>query len=131
MNEYYHYIRIVHIGAVFISGGFFLLRAIGLHAFGARWPMQAWARYASYTVDTVLLAAALLLMTITRQYPFVDGWLTMKVTLLVIYIILGSYGLKYGKTRRIRIGCTIGAVMLYGYIISVARAHHVLGVFAG
>lgn len=127
MFEYYLEIRWVHIAAVIASGSLFALRGLGLHLFNARWPMNVWLRYLSYTIDTVLLTAALMLMTIVSQYPFVDGWLTAKVLLLVVYIVLGSYGLKYGRTKPIRITCTIVALMVYGYIITVARARDPLG----
>ena len=33
--------------------------------------------------------AALMLVTILHQYPFVQSWLTVKVLLLVVYIVLG------------------------------------------
>ena len=66
---------------------------------GARWHMAAPLRYLSYTIDTVLLTAALMLATMLHQYPFVHGWLTAKVLLLVVYVVLGSYALKRGATR--------------------------------
>ena len=53
--------------------------------------MAAPLRYLSYTIDTVLLTAALMLATILHQYPFVHAWLTVKVLLLVVYVVLGSY----------------------------------------
>ena len=58
--------------------GLFLLRGLLLMA-GHKWARSAPLNYLSYTVDTVLLTAALMLMTIIRQYPFVHGWLTAKV----------------------------------------------------
>ena len=35
----------------------------------------------TYTIDTVLLTAALMLATLLHQYPFVHAWLTVKVLL--------------------------------------------------
>ena len=64
--------------------------------------MAAPLRYLSYTIDTVLLTAALMLATMLHQYPFVHGWLTVKVLLLVVYVVLGSYALKRGATRTVR-----------------------------
>ena len=61
----------------------------------------AWLRYPSYAVDTMLLTIALILTSIIHQYPFADGWLTMKVALLCVYVLLGSVALKRGRTRRI------------------------------
>lgn len=130
MIEFYPQIKSVHIAAVYTSGLLFLVRGAALHA-GMSWPMAAPLRYLSYTVDTVLLTAALMLATLLHQYPFVHGWLTVKVLLLVVYIGLGTFALKRGSTRTIRVVCWLAALLVYGYIISVARAHHPLGVFVG
>jgi uncharacterized membrane protein SirB2 len=46
--------------------------------------MAAPLRYLSYTIDTVLLTAALMLTAIVQQYPFVHAWLTVKVVLLAV-----------------------------------------------
>jgi uncharacterized membrane protein SirB2 len=50
----------------------------------------------------VLLIAAMMLAMFVRQYPFVHAWLTMKVLLLAVYVVLGSYALKRGATRALR-----------------------------
>ena len=126
MIEFYPQIKWVHVAAVLMSGALFTLRGLALHA-GARWPMATPLRYLSYTIDTVLLTAALMLVTILHQYPFVHGWLTVKVVLLVPYVLLGTYALKRGRTRAARIACWLAASAVYGLIISVARAHHPLG----
>lgn len=129
MIEFYPQIKLVHIAAVLASGLLFLLRGAALHA-GQTWAMAAPLRYLSYTVDTVLLTAALMLATLLHQYPFVHGWLTTKVVLLIVYIVLGTFALKRGATRNIRIACWLAALLVYGFIISVARAHHPAGLFA-
>jgi uncharacterized membrane protein SirB2 len=127
--EFYSQIKWVHIAAVSASGILFFLRGLALHT-GAVWPMSAPLRYLSYTIDTVLLTAALMLATILHQYPFVHAWLTVKVLLLLVYVVLGSLALKRGRTRAIRIGCWFTALAVYVFIVSVARAHHPLGVLA-
>lgn len=129
MEDFYLQIRHVHIASVLASGGLFLLRGLGVNVFGAGWPMWAPVRYLSYTVDTVLLTAALMLMTIVHQYPFVHHWLTVKVVLLVVYVVLGSFALKRAKTRRARLGFYLAALLVFAFILSVARAHDPLGVF--
>ena len=129
MFEFYPQIKLVHITAVTLSGSLFFLRGLFLQL-GARWPMSAPMRYTSYTIDTVLLTAALMLATLLHQYPFVHAWLTVKVTLLVTYVILGTFALKRGNTRTVRIACWIAALCVYAFIATVARAHHPLGIFA-
>jgi uncharacterized membrane protein SirB2 len=130
MSDFYLEIRLVHITAVMLSGGLFLLRGLALNA-GADWAMAPPVRVLGHTIDIVLLTAALMLMTIVRQYPGTDGWLTMKVALLVVYVVLGSFALKRGKTRAIRIGCFVAALLVFGFIVSIARAHDPLGILAG
>lgn len=130
MIEFYPEIRQVHIWAVIASGSIFLLRGLALFA-GARWAMAAPLRYLSYTVDTVLLTAALMLMTVVRQFPFIHAWLTVKVALLAVYIPLGVYAFRGGGARGVRIGAWVAALLIYGFIISVARAHDPFGVLGG
>jgi uncharacterized membrane protein SirB2 len=127
--EFYSQIKWVHIAAVSASGVLFFVRGLALQG-GAAWPMAAALRYLSYAIDTVLLTAALMLATILHQYPFLHGWLTAKVVLLLVYVVLGSFALKRGRTRAVRIGCWLAALALYLFIVSVARAHHPLGIFA-
>ncbi|HEX2802422.1 MAG TPA: SirB2 family protein [Sphingomicrobium sp.] len=129
MEPFYLEIRAAHIGAVAASGLLLLLRAVPRNVAGATWVMAWPVRLLSYTVDTVLLTAALMLTTIIRQYPFVDNWLTMKLLLLVLYIMLGYWALR-GRSAAIRWGSLAGAGVVYAFIITVARAHSPLGLFA-
>jgi uncharacterized membrane protein SirB2 len=129
MIEFYSQIKTVHIAAVVASGLLFLLRGAAVQL-GASWAMMAPLRYLSYTIDTVLLTAALMLATILQQFPFVNGWLTAKVLLLVCYVVLGSFALNRGRTQAVRASCWIGAMLVYLFIVSIARAHHPLGIVA-
>lgn len=126
MLEFYPEIRWVHIAAVIASGSLFALRGAGVLA-GGEWPMWAPLRYLTYTIDTVLLTAALMLATLLHQYPFVHGWLTAKVCLLIVYIALGSFALKRARTRRARAWCFAAAMAVFLCIVSIARAHDPLG----
>lgn len=78
----------------------------------------------------MLLTAALMLMTLVRQYPFVDAWLTVKVLLLVVYIGLGIFAFRTRRGRGIRLAAWLAALGVYGFIVSVARAHDPLGFLA-
>lgn len=129
MIEFYPEIRLVHIWAVVLSGSLFALRGLALNL-GAAWPKAAPLRYLSYTIDTVLLTAALMLMTLVRQYPFVDAWLTVKVLLLVVYIGLGIFAFRNRRGRGVRLAAWLAALGVYGFIVSVARAHDPLGFLA-
>jgi len=129
MIEYYLEIRWIHIASVMASGTLFLVRGLALNLFGWQWALAWPLRYLSWTVDTVLLTAALMLMTIIQQYPVANGWLTVKVVLLVPYIVLGYMALR-GPSPKARLLSLAGAAATFLYIYSVARAHHPLGIFA-
>lgn len=129
MVEFYLQIKHVHVAAVLMSGGLFALRAAAT-LLEQQWAMAAPVRYLSYTIDTVLLTAALMLMTILHQFPGVNSWLTVKVALIVVYIILGSLALKRARTRAVRLACSVAALLVFGAVISIARAHSPLGFLA-
>ena len=122
MIEFYPEIKAVHVGAVIVSGSLFATRGSLMLA---RSPLanHAALRYLSYAIDTTLLTAALMLVTILHQYPFVQAWLTVKVFLLVVYIVLGVFALRRGRTRQVRAICYFAALFVYAYIIGVALAH--------
>ena len=127
MIEFYPEIKLVHVGAVIASGSLFALRGTLMLARSAL-ANHAALRYLSYAIDTTLLTAALMLVTILHQYPFVQGWLTVKVLLLVVYVVLGTLALKRGRTRRMQTTCFFAALAVFLLIASVARAHHPLGI---
>jgi uncharacterized membrane protein SirB2 len=64
-----------------------------------------------------------LLMLIIHQYPLVDGWLTVKVLLLLVYIALGMTTLTWSRTRPGRIIAWLGALLTLCAIVAVAVGH--------
>ena len=75
-----------------------------------------------HVIDTVLLASAVALAVMSRQYPIEQPWLSAKVLALVGYILLGTVALRRGRTRRQRIVAWLLALAVFGYIVAVARA---------
>jgi uncharacterized membrane protein SirB2 len=130
MTEYYLALRNVHIACAMFTITLFALRG-GLMLVNSPWQQNVVLRYLPHAVDTVLLTTALMLTSVIHQYPFAAGWLTTKVVLLVLYIVLGSIALKRGRTKQVRVAALIAALATAGYLVSVARAHHPLGIFAG
>ena len=129
MIEFYPQIRWIHIAAVILSGSLFALRGLLMLA-RSRTTNHPALRYLSVAIDTTLLTAALMLVTILHQYPFVQDWLTVKVLLLVVYIVLGTLALKRGRTRAMQTTCYFAALVVYLFIVSVAIAHNPWGIFA-
>ena len=126
MIEFYPQIRSVHILAVTLSGCLFAIRGLAV-LLGMRWPVWAPVRYLSWTIDTVLLTAALMLLTILPGAMFGNGWLTLKLLLLVVYIVLGVFALKRASTRGRKAIFYVLALATFLAIVGIARMHHPWG----
>lgn len=129
LMDLYPAFRWTHITCVFFSGTLFVARGIGVLR-GATWAMQPGVRRASVLIDSALLSAALMMLYTLQLNPFTVGWLATKIYLLVLYIVLGTFALKRARTPRGRFLCFVAAVLCLGFMVSVARAHHPLGVFS-
>ena len=129
MAAWYLQILWIHVGCVIASGSLFFVRGCMMLA-GLPAANHIALRRVSVVIDSLLLAAAIALTTIIHQYPFVQAWLTVKVVLLVVYIALGVFALRRGRTRAIRASCFAAAMIVFLFIVTVARAHNPFGVFA-
>lgn len=127
MLEFYPQIKQFHIFIAVLSGAIFALRG-GFALAGARWPHALPVKWISYSVDTALLTAALMLLTILPWAMFANGWLAAKLVLLVVYVVLGVFAMRRGRTQRARALCYVLALLTFGAIYSIARAHHPLGI---
>ena len=115
----------IHVSCAGISFALFFLR--GIWSFRDSPIMrQRWIKVVPHIVDTLLLASALMLAYTIDQYPFLDGWLTAKFFGLVLYILLGTIALKYGKTKTMRISAWFAAQAVFFYIVLVAKQHNPL-----
>ena len=115
----------VHVICAVLSISGYLLRGVWMMR-ESPWLRKKWVKVAPHVIDTVLLGSAVLLTVRIQQYPFVHSWLTAKVLALIAYIALGTVGLKYGRTRKIRIAAWLGAVAIFLYIVLVALTRQVL-----
>lgn len=125
------YLALKHLHVTFVVlsvTGFFLRGLLMLR--GSPFLQRRWIKIVPHLNDTGLLAAAIGLSAVTEQYPFVHGWVTAKVFGLIAYIILGSVALKAGKTQGVRVAAWVAALVVFGYVVSVALTKDPLGVFS-
>lgn len=113
----------IHVCAVICSGTLFVLRGAWMMNDSPRL-QQRWVKVLPHVNDTVLLVAAIGLTLRIDEYPFTHAWLTAKVSGLLLYIVLGMIALKRGRTRRIRIGAFVAALLVFVYIVAVALTHN-------
>jgi len=118
----YTLLKTLHLTTIAITLALFLLRGIWMMADSPR--LQArWVRIVPHLNDTVLLASGIALAFTLRLSPLDHGWLAAKLIALVGYIVLGTVALKRGRTRGKRIAAWFAALLVFGYMVSVAVAH--------
>jgi uncharacterized membrane protein SirB2 len=120
MADLYPAIKPIHVALVLASGALFAVRGAAVLA-GRRWAMARPLRLTTYAIDTVLLVAGILLAVMLRMDPTATPWLAVKLALLPVYIVLGSMALK--RARSARVAWYAAAVVVYVFMISVARQH--------
>lgn len=125
--EFYPEIRFTHVTAVIASGALFLLRGILVQAGRRSWALAGLPSYLSYAIDTTILTAALMLLTILPSSVYSNGWLIAKLALLPVYIALGWLALR-SRTGRQPVYFA-AALLAYGCMFAIARAHDPLGPF--
>ena len=117
-------IKLIHMSTAFISISFFLVRGIWVFRES---PMMTkkWVKILPHVNDTILLTTATLLAINIQQYPFVDAWLTAKITALIIYIVFGMFALKRAKEMKNKVVFFILALLTFSYIVGVALTRSV------
>lgn len=125
--EYYVPIRAVHVGSVILSGTLFALRGLFVLATRTALAQRPLLRYLSYSIDTVLLVSAVLLVAILPWAMFSNGWLLVKLVLVAVYVLLGTFALKRGQTARTRGICYVAALATFVFVVGIAIVHQPLG----
>lgn len=119
------WLKYIHVACVILSGTGYFVRGLWM-MHDSPLLQKPWVKVSPHIVDTTLLASAILLVMQLQIYPLVHGWLTAKVVALVAYIVVGAVGLKYGKSKNIRVMAWVGALIIFGYIILVALTRQAL-----
>ncbi|CAB1369649.1 SirB2 family protein [Denitratisoma oestradiolicum] len=118
MNSY-PLLKQVHLTCAFISIGGFLIRGL-LMVRASPWFRKRSLRLMVDANDSLLLAAAVVMVVLSDQYPFVVPWVTAKVMGLLAYVGLGLVAFRFGPTLSIRLTAWGAALVVAGYIVSVA-----------
>jgi len=115
----YEAVKMLHLGCAALS-------ISGFAARGALMLMESpilqmrFVRIAPHVVDTLLLASAVWLAWFLGQIPFVHAWITVKVLALLLYIVLGMFALRRGRTKAQRVAAFAAALACAAYIVAVA-----------
>lgn len=121
LTEFTPQLRQAHVGLATLSVSLFAARGLGVIA-GASWPTSTAARVLSVAIDTLLLSAGVALWWLLGLRPDRDHWLMVKLVLIVMYIVVGSFALKRAPTQRLRILSFAASLGCVAAVISIALA---------
>lgn len=109
MNSYL-ILKSIHMMAAYLTVLLFSLRLL-LDAAGRPNWRRTPLRWIPHANDTILLVAAISLLFVTPWMPFVHGWLTAKIVLLVGYIVAGAFAMKETHGLQVRLIASILALV--------------------
>jgi uncharacterized membrane protein SirB2 len=118
-------LKLIHVSAVTLSFCGFAARGVGVLS-GVSWVRHRLARTLPHLIDTVLLLSAVGMLWVMDLSPWALPWLRAKLIGLVVYITLGVFALRplpaegVASSRTLRLVAWFGALVVFGYIASVA-----------
>lgn len=118
-------IKYTHVTLVILTFISFGIRAYWMVA-GSDLLQKKAVKIVPHIIDTLLLLSGLTIAIMYYGAFYQQPWLMFKLLGVVIYIVLGSIALKYGKTRKIRVAAVFGAWAVFFYIIVIVRNHAVI-----
>ncbi|WP_250476724.1 MULTISPECIES: SirB2 family protein [unclassified Caballeronia] len=125
MSDYFLPLRALHMIFAGVSIAGFVLRWIWMLTNSRLLTTRA-TKILPHIVDTLLLASAIALVAIIG-FSANAAWLGAKIAGLVVYVVLGTFALKRGRTKGARAVYGVLAIIVFAFIASVARSHDPLG----
>jgi uncharacterized membrane protein SirB2 len=117
----YLILKSIHMLAAYLTVVLFSLRLL-MDAVGKPDWRKTPLRWIPHANDTILLVAAISLLFVTPWMPFVHGWLTAKIFLLVGYIVAGLFALKETRSLQVRLVAAVLALVQIMAIFHLAIA---------
>jgi uncharacterized membrane protein SirB2 len=127
MSDLFLPLRSVHMTCAALSILGFVIRYIWMLRESALLQKRS-VKVVPHIVDTLLILSAIGLAGIIGFGPNA-AWLSAKIAGLIVYILLGILALKRGRTKSARAVFGVLAIIVFGFIASVARTHNPLGFF--
>lgn len=119
---------IIHVATALLSISGFIFRGI-LRFSGSDLVNRKWLKITPHINDTVLIISAIMLFTRSGLDLMTTPWLQAKIVALIVYIALGLVAFRFAKATPVRLLAWLAAILVFGYILSVAVSKNPLGFF--
>jgi uncharacterized membrane protein SirB2 len=120
------FLKLIHVTCAFASIAGFALRGYWMAGDNPLLQHRV-AKILPHTIDTLLLGSALALLFALHLSPLTQPWLSAKITALFCYIGLGMVALRFGRSKKMKVSACLLALLLAGYMVSVAYSKSPLG----
>ena len=111
--------KTIHMCCALISFTGFLFRAY-LMVIDSRLLSHKVVLVTPHIVDTVFLLSGFSMAFMLNMGLFAQGWLSMKIFLLMFYLLFVGIALNRGRTKPVRITAFFLAVCTFLYIVGIA-----------
>jgi len=111
----------IHISCALISLSLFIWRGIMMWL-NRPLKKRLLRRVLPDTVDTLFLASGIIMAFLMGVSPLESTWLAAKIAGLLVYIVLGSVALHYGRSVWIKHVSFVAALCVFAYVVAVAKA---------
>jgi uncharacterized membrane protein SirB2 len=112
-------LKTIHMCCALISFTGFLFRAY-LMVIDSKWLNHKLILVTPHLVDTIFLLSGFSMAFVLNIGLFAQGWLTMKIFLLMFYLLFVGIALSRGTTKSIRITAFLLGVFTFVYIVGIA-----------
>ena len=115
----YTTIKLIHIGSALLSFVGFFIRGILMLRQSPLMTARL-TKIAPHIIDTILLVSAIALVFFSAHQPLGFNWLSAKILGLLIYIGLGLWAFRFGKTMPQKRNAWVAALFVFILIIIAA-----------
>ena len=112
-------LKTIHMCCALISFTGFLFRAY-LMVIDSKLLNQKFMLVTPHLIDTLFLLSGFSMAFVLNMGLFAQGWLSMKILLLMFYLLFVGIALNRGKTKSIRVVSFFLAVMTFIFIVGIA-----------
>jgi uncharacterized membrane protein SirB2 len=119
MLAMYLILKFVHMTCAMLTISGFLLRGYWMMT-NSGWLQHRLTKIAPHIIDTLFLLTGIAIIIELNIQVLQNHWLLAKFAGLIVYIVLGVFALRLGRTPQIKAIAFVAAVSVYAYVVGVA-----------
>jgi uncharacterized membrane protein SirB2 len=124
----YLLLKYTHIVCAAASFALFFIRGIwAIRAYPS--VQEPWAKALPHVIDGLLVLSAISMLYVSFPTAWGGAWMPVKLVLIVVYVGMVAFVLRFAKSRAVRGILWFAALILYLYITSIAVLHNPAGIF--